>query len=446
MIKTITLAVRGYIDDELNVRASALTYSVMFAVIPILALFVALGKGFGFESMIRNALQQSIIGQYELVDTIMDFVERYLQTAQGGVFVGIGVFVLIWAVYAFFHQIEVAFNSIWQVKKSRSYVKQFTTYFAVLLLLPLLLIASSGFSIYLNHTLVGSAFMSTVAPIVKLLLRLIPYVLAWIMFTVLYVVIPNTHVKLPNGIISGVLAGTAFMVFQQLYIWGQVYLSRYNVVYGSFAAIPLLLMFIQISCLIVLLGAEICYASQNVQNFEYETDTKHISRYYKDRLMLFLTYLVVQRFEQSGTPLTAQQMANDNHLPIRLTNHLLERLVESHVLIEVFNPDRRIKAYQPSSASDRLRIIDVIQRVEHHGTSDFIKGETEQMRLFFEALDRLYKTPERSKDILVRDIVSCNLTCDNSGEGAKTFVKSSGRHRRNGVRHAQKRSEDSDRQ
>ena len=204
-------------------------------------------------------------------------------------------------------QVESAFNSIWQVKKLRSPISQFTTYFSSILIIPLLIVFSSGLSIYVSSAVSQTYIYQVLSPVLRFGVKFIPYFINWIVFTILYIAIPNTRVQFKNALVAGIIAGSAFQMFQMLYINGQVYLSRFNVVYGSFAAIPLLLLWIQISCLIVLLGAEISYVSQNIQNFEYESDAKNISTRYKNFLTLFITHIIVKQFENQLPPLSAEK-------------------------------------------------------------------------------------------------------------------------------------------
>ena len=366
-VKTLILAVRGFVVDNLNVRASALTYSILFAIIPLFALVIAIAKGFGVEKLIEDSLQGTFIGQANMIPTVMGFVDRYLKTTQAGIFIGIGIAVLFWSVMNFFRQVENAFNSIWQVKKSRSLIRQFTTYFSAILIIPLLIAFSSGISIFINTAVAQSFLYDVLSPFLRFGVKFAPYIINWIVFTILYIVIPNTRVRFMNAMIAGIVAGTAFQLFQFLYIHGQVYLSRYNVVYGSFAAIPLLLLWLQISCLIILLGAEISYASQNIQNYDYEVDTKNISTRYKDFLTLFITYIVVKQFENQKPALSSEQIAINYKLPIRLVNQILMKLVEVSVISEVFNNDSKIKTYQPSIDIYQLTVNLLFSKLDKHG-------------------------------------------------------------------------------
>ncbi len=404
-VRIIILATRGFFKDRLPVRASALTYSILFAVVPMFALIIGIGRGFGVENLIEKSLQDTFIAQADMIPTVMTFVKRYLETTQGGVFIGVGIAILLYSVINFFMQVEFAFNSIWQVRKPRSVVNQMTMYFSAMLIIPVFLVLSSGVSIYLSAILKTSIVYNLFSPFQRFAVNSSPYVLNWIIFTVMYLVIPNTRVKFKNALIAGILAGTAFQIFQVLYINGQVYLSRYNVVYGSFAAIPLLLLWLQISCLIVLLGAEISYASQNIKNFEYEMDSKNISPRYKNFLTLFITNVIVKQFEQQKKPYTSYQLSQDYLLPLGLVNQILNRLVETDVLTEGFNTKTRSKTYVPAIDINQLTVSVLFDKIESCGAEDFLMNKNEILDSF---ADRAKQILDKRNDVrmavLVKDI------------------------------------------
>jgi len=404
-IKTLVLAIRGFIDEDLNVKASALTYSILFAMIPTFALIIAIAKGFGIEKLIRSSLQGTFIGQENLIPQVMEFVERYLETTQGGIFIGIGLAVLFYSVMNFFMQVESAFNGIWKVKKSRSLIRQFSTYFSSILIIPILIVLSSGLSIFINTAIAQSFLYNVLSPLLRFGVKFAPYIIDWIVFTVMYMIIPNTKVRFTNALIAGVLAGTAFQLFQFMYIHGQVYLSRYNIVYGSFAAIPLLLLWLQISFLIVLLGAEISYASQNIKNYDYEFDTKNMSTRYNNFLTLFITYVIVKQFEEQKPPLSSDEISINYRLPNRIVNQILTKLVDVSVFIEVFNDESRTKTYQPAIDINQLTINLLFNKLDSHGSELFLTNKNELLDSFWQkSLDIKKRSEENAEQILVKDI------------------------------------------
>ncbi len=405
IVKIVVLSTRAFIQDRLNVKASALTYSILFAVVPMFALIVAIGRGFGVENMIEKSLQQSFAAQANMIPTVMEFVQRYLETTQGGLFIGVGLVVLLVSVMNFFTQVELAFNSIWQVKKPRSIINQFTMYFSALFIVPIFIVLSSGFTIYFNTMVEKSLFYEILSPFLLFIVKFGPYFINWIIFTIIYLVIPNTKVNLKDAAIAGVLAGSAFQLFQVLYINGQVLLSRYDVVYGSFAAIPLLLLWLQISCLIVLLGAEISYASQNILNFEYEADSKNISIRYKNFLTLFIVWLIVKQYERQQPPLSSDRIAENNRIPIRLVNQILGNLTDAGVLIEVFNETERNKSYQPAIDIQQLSIALLFEKTEAFGVENFLENKNPVLDEFWNKTHTDNNLISgKNYDLLVKDI------------------------------------------
>ena len=402
-IKTIILAFRGFVVDNLYVRASALTYSILFAIVPLFALVIAIAKGFGFEVIIVDSLRGTQVGQANFIPTIMEFVDRYLKTAQGGIFIGVGLLVLLASVMSFFRQVERAFNSIWQVKKQRSFGRQISTYFSSVLIIPVLIIFSSGLSIFFNSKISQPFIYEVLTPLLRFGVKFTPYIINWLVFSVLYLVIPNTRVRIYNALVAGLVAGTAFQLFQLLYIHGQNYLSRYNIVYGSFAAIPLLFLWLQISCVIVLFGAEISYASQNIQNFEYEFDTNHISTRYKNFLILFISYVVVKQFENLQEPLTAEDIAHTYRLPIRIVNQLISKLVEVAIFIEV--QTGKTQTYIPAFDINKLTVNILFSRLDNFGSELFLSNKNDMLDSFWQKTLNLKEQSELSiQHVLVKDL------------------------------------------
>lgn len=406
LLKVVMIAVRGVSRDNLNINASALTYSVMFALVPMIALFIAIGKGFGIEASIKDWLTEAMAAQKELIPFIMGFVDRYLESSQGGLFIGIGIVILLVTVMNLLNQVERTFNNIWQVNKSRSILRQFTSYFSSLFVIPVLIALTGGINIYFSNLLDQWQLTKVLSPLLTLGMKFTPYLISWLVFTAIYISVPNTKVTFRSGFIAGIVAGTAFQFFQVLYIEGQSYLSRYDVVYGSFAAIPLLLLWLQISFTILLLGAEISYASQNLQNYDYEGDTNAISIRYKKFISLFLTYIIIKRFENNEAPVRDDEFSTLYKLPIRLINQVLSELTNARIITEIVDSDEKSKAYQPAMDIHQLDVKTLFERLESDGAELFLSNKSEE-------LDRLWNIylnlndPEHKEDELklIKDIL-----------------------------------------
>lgn len=407
IIKTIILAVRGFINDNLQTKASALTYNTLLAIVPLLAVLLGIAKGFGFQGTVRDELLDYFPGHEVELTKAFEFVDSYLVQAQGGVIIGIGLILLFYTVISLLSSIEDTFNDIWQIQKSRPWYRKISDYLALFIILPVLMTASSGISIFLST--LQNSFLSHylfLTPVLELILNILPYVITSLAFAGLYISLPNTKVKFSNGIIAGTIAGCAFQFFQFLYISGQIWVSKYNAIYGSFAALPLLLLWLQLSWLICLFGAQLSYASQNVRKFSFERDSKNISRRYKDFLTLLIATLIIKRFEKGEKPYTADELSNSYQIPFRLTTQILYLLMELEIIIEVnVGEDDRIAYYQPAIDINKISVGYLFSKIDRAGSEKF---KIDTINLFNREWHTLLQTRkdmlQASDKILLKDL------------------------------------------
>ncbi len=372
IIKTIYLCITRFTKDRLANKAAALTYSTLIAIIPILAVVFAIARGFGFDNIIEQQIQEGLSGMGEASTVILETVNTYLAQTKNGVFIGVGLILLFYSVLNLINSMEITFNRIWQVKKPRSMYRRITDYCSMLLLIPVLLVLSGGLSIFSATVLKHIDDYALLAPIGKFFIRLIPFVLTWCMFTALYIFMPNTKVKFKHALVSGILAGTAYQFFQFLYISGQLWVSRYNAIYGSFAALPLLLLWLQISWTICLFGAQLTYAGQNIRNFSFDADTRNISRRYHDFVAVLIMSLIAKRFAAGTPPYTAEELSEEGEIPIRLTRRILDELEEVGLVHEVSTDEKSESlSYQPSIDINSLNAATLLDRLDTHGSEDF---------------------------------------------------------------------------
>jgi membrane protein len=251
------------------IRSVALSFYTVMSLVPILAIAFAVVKGLGLDDYFTGLLYDQFPDHTQVVDTLMGFVNNLLVRTRGGVVAVGAFFLLIWAVIQVFSNVEGAFNHIWEVKNRRSIAHRVGVYFGVVVIAPILLVASYIIMIGLRNRLE----VFTNSTVVGILFELLAIVAVVAVFTLIYKIIPNIKVKLTNAAIAGAIAGVVFYFFQMLYFLIQSRLGGYNAIYGAFAAIPLFLMFLSISWQIVLFGGELSRGLQNAGS--YEPEQKH---------------------------------------------------------------------------------------------------------------------------------------------------------------------------
>lgn len=402
-IKVISLSIKQFEVDRITERASALTYSTLLSIIPILAILFAIARGFGFDSLVESQFRSGVASQQ--AELIITWINSYLEHAQSGIFIGVGLVVLLWTVLILTDTIERSFNAIWQVKRPRSVMRKITDYFSMILLLPILIVVSSGLGIFMSTYIKDMENYVVLAPIVKFLVRLIPYALTWSMFTALFIFIPNTKVKFSHAWLPGIIAGSAFQAFQYFYINSQIWVSSYNAIYGSFAAIPMFLLWTQISWTICLLGAEMCYISQNLASFNFGKETANISRRYHDFFCTIILSSICKRFAVGAASYTAEELSKEHKIPIRLTKKLLYELQDMKLILETSHDEKSDETgYTPAIDINVLTVGMLLSRLDSTGSEAFKIDR----KHYSSSWDALIKAREeylyRNNKILLKDL------------------------------------------
>ena len=272
VIRKVYLTIRFFTEKRVMTQASALTYSTLLAIVPILAVVFAIARGFGYNKYIELWFRDSLDSQPQVAEVIIGFVNSYLVHTQSGIFLGIGLLFMLYTVLMLVNNIEETFNQIWQVDNARPIIRSLTNYLAMFFLFPIIIIVSTGISIFMATIEQKVDGIEVLGPAVNLLLDYSPYILLSLLFIWLYVYMPNTKVKLSCAIIPGILAGVAMQLLQLFYIYSQIWVTSYNAIYGSFAALPLFMLWLQISWTICLFGAQLTYTNQNLNRIGFNLE------------------------------------------------------------------------------------------------------------------------------------------------------------------------------
>ena len=367
VIKIASLAIRFFTTKRVMNQASALTYSTLLAIVPILAVVFAIARGFGYNKYIEVWFRDAFSSQPQAAEVIIGFVNSYLVHTKSGIFLGVGLIFMLYTVMMLVSNIENTFNEIWQVKKKRSIFRTITDYLAMFFLFPILIVVSSGISLFLA-TMANSMDFMLLGSAVRLLIDASPYVLMSLLFICLYVFMPNTHVKIRSAVIPGILAGIAMQGLQIFYIHAQMFLSGYNAIYGSFAALPLFMLWLQISWTICLFGAELSYTNQNLDYYDYDANTGEVSHRYKIMLASLLMSRICRRFANGQKPLSALELREQTTIPIRFVNELLFDLTEAGLIVEITTDEKdETPRFMPAEDLSNLSLGVMMDRLESQG-------------------------------------------------------------------------------
>jgi membrane protein len=405
-IKTILITLRGFKEANIQLRASALTLYTIMSIVPVLAMIFGIAKGFGFDAYLKEVITEHLGEQKEILNTVLQFVDHYLGKINGGYITGVGFIILIWSVMQVMGNIESSFNKIWCVKKSRMLTRKFTDYISLLLIVPVLIIIASSVNVAQVESVSKSIpFLSYLHPMLKGLVQVLSFTLIWFVFTLIYIVIPNTNVKFKPALTAGIIAGTMFQILQWAYVNFQSYLSGYGMVYGTFAAIPLFLIWLETSWLILLLGVEISYANQNADNYEHETDQLALSHYNRKIMTLLIMSRITKGFVKGEPAINAVQIANQLEITPRLVREIIDDLVKADLLSEIMTEDLKEVAYQPSIDPNRITVNFILGTLDRKGNKPIFIKDPEELNALTGLVESYYTHFMESPDNkLLKDI------------------------------------------
>jgi membrane protein len=408
-LRIIVLAARGFMNDKVQLRASSLTFYSLLSIIPVAAIAFAIAKGFGLDQNLEQIVTKEFKTQPEVLNWLLSASRSALQETNGGYIAGVGVIILFWSVMSLLDQIESSFNHIWQIRIPRPWYRKFTDYLTIMFIAPVLLILSSSITVIVGTKLPDfisqASILDFFKPVVSFLIKFTPYLLTWITLTILFMVMPNTKVKFKPALMAGVVVGTILQILQWLYIDLQFGISKLNAIYGSFAAIPLFILWLQASWTIVLLGAELSFANQNLSRYEFESESLNVSHFQKKALVLMIMNMIIRNFSVGEKPISAENIAASLKIPVRLVMDILQDLTCVDLISLIHENEHEERLYQPAMDINKLSVSFVLNRLDKKGTEHqiFVKGkEYNKITSMLEKFDKL--VAKSDSNILVKDL------------------------------------------
>ncbi|MCH5227090.1 MAG: YihY family inner membrane protein [Muribaculaceae bacterium] len=369
--KVVNLSFRSFMDRDLQTKSMALTFSTVLAIVPAFAMLFAIGRGFGFQNLLEEQLFMNFPAQKSFITFALKFVDSYLTEASQGVFVGVGLIFLLYTMVSLLSDIETSFNQIWDIKRDRSIYQKITDYIAICLLVPVMMICASGVSIFMSSTLQSNTHFAFLTPLVNVGLEASPFILAFLAFSISLCLIPHTRVKFKYAATAGAICAIIFQILQMLFLSGQLYVSKYNAIYGSFSFLPLLLIWLQLSWLILLFGCVLTYSMQNVFAFNFLDNSVPPSRSLETKVMLIIMAVVSKRFHAEEDTLSIQEISIMYNLPIRMVNRLCEKLKKAG-LVNMVMKDEYNMGVAPAVDTDELTVGNIFKKIENEGNANFI--------------------------------------------------------------------------
>ncbi|MCA0430433.1 MAG: YihY/virulence factor BrkB family protein [Bacteroidetes bacterium] len=402
-LRILSLAVQGFNEDKCLTKASALTYYTLFSIVPVLALVFAIAKGFGFDANLKAQLSAKYSEYGSILSNAFIYADSLLATTKGGIIAGFGIVLLLWSVLKLLMNIEASFNEIWEIKRGRTWVRKITDYLTIMLVSPLFLIIAGGLTVAIQTKLGSIVYLGVVT---KILIQLLAFIILALVFCMLYMVLPNTKVNFKAAASAGIISTVLFNFLNWAYVKFQIGASNFNAIYGGFAALPLFLIWVQYSWYVVLFGAEIAFANQNVDHYELDHEIMNLSDRYKKAIGLMIANMVAKRFYDGAPLLTVSQIATELDLPMRLARTIVNEFVETKVFVEVRTEIEKEYTYQPAVTESKFTVKYIFDALDLKGVNNLLIEDKFAINKINDLLSRLDLENEKHLGkILVKDVV-----------------------------------------
>lgn len=356
-----SLATKKFYADNGFLHASALTFYTLFAVVPILATAFGIAKGFGLEMFLHAQLEKAFPGQETVVQFLSQYAENLLAQSSGGLIAGVAILLLFYSIYNMLNHIEKSMNQVWQVSSQRKISLRISYYLSLVLVAPIILVVTGSLQLFIAKQINQYNFLLSLVRGVTSMSLIV------LLFSWLYQFMPNIKVKTKPALIAGLHTGLAYLVIQWLLIESQLIMLNYSAVYGSLAALPIFLIWVQISWVLVIYGAQLCFALQNEVQKIWQLDIDSLAPDSRNALLLRLAHACIHNFSLDQQRFTLDDLAIELQLPVCCVRQLIAKLIQANIVIEVITTNSQVHSYQPAKDITLLSDSYILQAINQIG-------------------------------------------------------------------------------
>lgn len=391
-MRIVAHALRNLWRHEIPMRAAGLTLVSLFALVPLVALVFGVANGLGYGELLERAVDENTRDLPPKMLEVVEQVRALVSRTSFGALGGVSTLVLAWSALSLFGRVEQALNHTWHAVARRSWLRRATDFIALIVAAPLLLVGAFVSS----SALKSAAWIGAVRDLAPWLgdlydmgLGAVPHAMAWIAFAALYKYMPGAQVRWRSALVAGIATGSAMLFVFGVYLHFQIGTARMNAIYATLAALPLLLVYLQVAWTIVLLGAEVSYGLQNLHVLGPDRSLDQLNQTLRERLALRLVASACESFDRGGGPVELARLASELDVPREWLDAVASELDSSGVLalargrrIVPARPGRQISVHEVLAAlrgelsgeiGDRLALPETLGR-----TLAEVDGEVEQ--------------------------------------------------------------------
>ncbi|MBZ4682977.1 MAG: ribonuclease [Fusobacteriales bacterium] len=374
----------NYTKDNTTLLASSISFYSIFSIVPIIALIFSIAKAMGFEEIIEKEITNALPIYKDAIEYLLQFAIKLLNNTKSSIIATFGIITLLWSIINIFSEIEKSFNKIWNIQNSRSIYRKVTDYITLIIMFPITLILSNAIFTLFQTNIPKFFYSSSLFNFLLInSLKLVPYFFTILTFTFLYYIIPNTQINIKYATISAIITGFSFQLLQYIFLKFQIGIITYNKIYGSFAVIPIFLIWQRIMWIIILSGMHIIYILQyNLNKKDFNISIIEFKYY---------SILILKEYYNNflnNTDTKIDDIALKYNLPINLIIYFADNLKNIGYLIKIDD-----KKYILNKNLDNITLQDILNDLESNNYKNIIPKESllENYNKFLDNKNELFK-------------------------------------------------------
>ena len=366
--KMIYLIYRNYRDGETQILAISLTYYSLLAIFPVVALVLGITKGFGLDKIFIQKFFELWPGNNSFLKLIVDIAQKLLLSTESSILTGAGIVILIYSAVKVLIMLENSFNKIWKINKKRSLTRRVVDYIAIIFLGPIFFILLSALNSVMIEEIVKN--FPNNAVLTNLFIGFFGPATYIILFSYLFYLIPNTNVKIKPAIFAGIVTTALTFGWKLLFLLLQSSITKYNIIYGSLALIPIFLIWVQYVWVTILLGAQIAFSIQTSDEFLYSEKIEMPIKVKREAGILILS-LIIKNFVEKKEAFTYQKLTDRLGMEVFFVKEVLSDLEKMGFINEVFYDKNSDSQYQVAYSPESITIREFMKKfdtknIEHY--------------------------------------------------------------------------------
>ncbi|CAM3096043.1 YihY/virulence factor BrkB family protein [Streptobacillus ratti] len=365
VISMVKIYFKKYFSKDLSLLASNLTYMMILTIFPFFAIILGIAKGFGLDEKLIIQVKDLVPQNEQVLSYVLETTNKLIENAKGGILTGLGILILIFSVISMFDLLENTFNNIWNVRKNRNFTSKIISYTALVFITPifiLLILASSSVLVEFIKS------FTNISNLTKYILKIFNMFMRMMFISGLFILIPNKRVKILPAIIGAAISDIGLNILYVIYVYLQYSISRYNIIYGSLAFIPIFLIWIKYAWTIILIGAQITYTIQTSK--ELVEEDFEISLSMKKKIGAYIMYILSDRFSKLEKPLDMNDLSAYIGISKKALNRTMALLQDYELVNEVLDENKEVEYYQININPNKLSYELFNNIIENEGIDD----------------------------------------------------------------------------